>query len=66
MFGKNCQLFSPIQLYTDLIGVGYAFILLAAGAAMLERILNEVYTMVEATGDSTVTIIEALTEQIVE
>jgi hypothetical protein len=65
MYGKNCQLFSPIQVYTDLIGVGYAFILLAAGAAMLEKILNQVFVMTEATGNATVTIITALTDKIV-
>lgn len=65
MFGKESQHSSPIQVYSDLIGVGYAIILLAAGAAMLQKIIGQVYVMTEATGNSTVQIIDALTTKII-
>lgn len=66
MFNKNAQHYSPIQVYSDLIGVGYAIVLLAAGASMLQKIVGEVYAMTETTGNSTVKIIKTLTGKIVE
>jgi len=65
MFEPRCRLFSPIQIYSELIGVGYQFILLAAGAAMLQRILEQVFAMTEATGDETIKIIRTLSAKIV-
>lgn len=65
MFGRITDNYSPIQVYSDLIGVGYAIILLAAGASMLQKIVGQVYTMTEATGNSTIKIIDALTTKII-
>jgi hypothetical protein len=64
MYTAKARMFSPIQLYSELVGVSYSFILLAAGTAMLQRILTNVYTMIDATSTQTVNIIEAVADKI--
>jgi hypothetical protein len=64
MFTEESDNYSPINVYSDLIGVAYAIILLAAGASILQKIVFQVEKMTEATGEDTVIIIDSLTEKI--
>lgn len=64
MYTARSRMFSPIQLYSELVGVSYSFILLAAGTAMLQRILENVYIMIDSTSTQTVKIIEAVADKI--